>query len=253
MDKKVDEALELIALAGYGGRGADELSGGQRQRVALARALIKKPKVLLLDEPLGALDKKLREQMQLELRELQREVSITFVFVTHDQDEALTMSDRIAVMSAGKALEIDSPIDLYEKPKTRFCADFLGTMNFFDGSIDSIGGGEAVIKTSEVGSMTSRGPNMNFSSGDRIMAAIRPENIEIALEKPSSGAFMSGKVRASAFLGDRAYVYVSVEGRKDPVLTVMQNLGGAASRMGDQDHAVWLTWPEDSVILLPNG
>ncbi len=251
MDKKVDEALEMIAMAGYGHRGADELSGGQRQRVALARALIKKPKVLLLDEPLGALDKKLREQMQLELRDLQREVGITFVFVTHDQEEALTMSDRIAVMAAGKALEIDSPVDLYEKPKTPFCADFLGTMNFFEGSVDSIGGGEAVIKTAEVGSLKSKGPNMDFSTNDRVMAAIRPENIEVAFEQPSSGSFITGKVRASAFLGDRAHVYINVEGRKDPVLTAMQNMDGAASQMSGQDHTVWLTWSDEAVILLP--
>jgi spermidine/putrescine ABC transporter ATP-binding subunit len=251
MDKKVDEALELIAMAGYGNRGADELSGGQRQRVALARALIKKPKVLLLDEPLGALDKKLREQMQLELRDLQREVGITFVFVTHDQEEALTMSDRIAVMAAGKALEIDSPVDLYEKPKTAFCADFLGTMNIFNGTVDSVAGGEAVISTSEIGSIKSRGPNMDFSAGDRVMAAIRPENIRVALEQPSDGSFMTGKVRASAFLGDRAHVYINVEGRDAPVLTAMQNLDGAASGMNDKDHAVWLTWSDESVIMLP--
>ena len=251
MDKKVDEALDLIAMAGYGGRGADELSGGQRQRVALARALIKKPKVLLLDEPLGALDKKLREQMQLELRDLQREVGITFVFVTHDQEEALTMSDRIAVMRDGKALEIDGPVDLYEKPKTPFCADFLGTMNFFEGSIDAIGGGEATVKTTEVGTIKSTGPNMNFSTGDAVSAAIRPENMKISFDKPTSGSFMEGKVRASAFLGDRAHVYINVEGRKDPVLTAMQNMGGAASRVGGDDHTVWLTWSDESVILLP--
>lgn len=251
MDRRVDEALEMIAMAGYGGRGADELSGGQRQRVALARALIKKPKVLLLDEPLGALDKKLREQMQLELRDLQREVGITFVFVTHDQEEALTMSDRIAVMAAGRALEIDAPAALYEAPKTPFCADFLGTMNFFEGSVESIGGGEAVIKTSEVGSITSKGPNMDFSTGDRVLVAIRPENMEVVLEKPSSGSYMEGNVRASAFLGDRAHVYINVEGRKDPVLTAMQNLGGAASRIGDKDHTIWLSWSEESAVLLP--
>ncbi len=252
LDKKVDEALEMIALPGYGHRGADELSGGQRQRVALARALIKKPKVLLLDEPLGALDKKLREQMQLELRDLQREVGITFVFVTHDQEEALTMSDRIAVMAEGRTLEIEAPAPLYERPKTAFCADFLGTMNFFEGSIDNIGDGEAAIKTGDMGTMVSRGPNMDFSSGNDVLAAIRPENIEIAFDKPASGSFVEGKVRASAFLGDRAHVYVNVKGRKDPVLTAMQNLGGAASRMGDEgEHTVWLTWSEESVILLP--
>lgn len=251
LEKRVDEALEMIALPGYGSRGADELSGGQRQRVALARALIKKPKVLLLDEPLGALDKKLREQMQLELRDLQREVGITFVFVTHDQEEALTMSDRIAVMSEGKALEIDAPAALYEQPKTPFCADFLGTMNFFKGKVTSIGGGAASIQTEDMGVISSKGPNMDFSNGEEVLVAIRPENVEISLEKPSNGNSAQGKVRASAFLGDRAHVYVNVEGRADPVLTAMQNLGGAASRMGTEEHDIWLTWSEESVILLP--
>ena len=135
LDKRIDEALELIKLPGYGSRGADELSGGQRQRVALARALIKQPKVLLLDEPLGALDKKLREQMQIELRQLQQQIGITFLFVTHDQEEALTLSDRIAVMSEGAVMEIASPGQLYESPGSPFVADFIGSMNFFEGEI----------------------------------------------------------------------------------------------------------------------
>ena len=131
LDGKIEQMLELIKLEGYGDRKADELSGGQRQRVALARALIKQPKVLLLDEPLGALDKKLREQMQIELRQLQQHVGITFVFVTHDQEEALTLSDRIAVMSQGDIMEVSTPGDLYENPQSRFVADFIGTHEFF--------------------------------------------------------------------------------------------------------------------------
>ena len=251
MNRMVDEALEMIALPGYGERGADELSGGQRQRVALARSLIKKPKVLLLDEPLGALDKKLREQMQLELRDLQREVGITFVFVTHDQEEALTMSDRIAVMRAGKALEIDEPAALYERPKTPFCADFLGTMNFFKGKVSTIGGGEATIQTEDMGQIVSKGPNMDFQSGDEVIVAIRPENVEIAIDKPADASAVLGRVRASAYLGDRAHVYVNVEGRADPVLSAMQNLGGAVSRIGRGERDIWLTWSEESAVILP--
>lgn len=252
-NSRVDEALEMIAMPGYGDRGADELSGGQRQRVALARALIKKPKVLLLDEPLGALDKKLREQMQLELRDLQRGVGITFVFVTHDQEEALTMSDRIAVMKDGKVLEIDDPATLYEWPKTQFCADFLGTMNFFNGKVSAIGGDQATIDTEDMGQMISKGPNMNFRSGEDVIVAIRPENVEISMDKPTDSASVPGRVRASAFLGDRAHVYVNVEGRADPVLTAVTNLGGAASRMGHGEHDVWLKWSDESVIVLPSA
>ncbi len=145
INAKVDEMLNLIKLPGYAGRGATELSGGERQRIALARALIKRPKVLLLDEPLGALDKKLREQMQLELRDLQKSVGITFVFVTHDQEEALTMSDRIAVMSKGRVLQVEAPTGLYERPNSRFVADFIGTMNFFDGRVRKSDNGAAIV------------------------------------------------------------------------------------------------------------
>ncbi|MEM7667841.1 MAG: ABC transporter ATP-binding protein, partial [Pseudomonadota bacterium] len=140
---RVDELLELIKLPGYGDRRANQLSGGQRQRVALARALILRPKVLLLDEPLGALDKQLREQMQIELRALQRAVGITFVFVTHDQEEALTLSDRIAVMSGGEVLQMDTPHMLYERPSSREVASFIGTMNFFEGRIIDRANGHA--------------------------------------------------------------------------------------------------------------
>ena len=252
-EKMVDEALEMIAMPGYGSRGANELSGGQLQRVALARALIKKPKVLLLDEPLGSLDKKLREQMQLELRDLQREVGITFVFVTHDQEEALTMSDRVAVMSDGRALEIDKPVVLYEQPKTPFCADFLGTMNFFKGTINKIGDGEATVNVEGLESIVSKGPNMDFSAGNDILAAVRPENIVVSFEKPEGGNIVRGKVRASAFLGDRARVYINIEGRSEPILTAMPNFGGRASRMRDEEQEVWLSWAEESVILLPTS
>jgi len=251
MQKKVDEALELIALPGYGSRGANELSGGQRQRVALARALIKKPKVLLLDEPLGALDKKLREQMQLELRDLQRNVGITFVFVTHDQEEALTMSDRIAVMAAGKALEIDSPTGLYERPKTRFCADFLGTMNFFDGQVKSTQGDSIVVDLPALGEVHAKSNGNGVSSGAKVIAAVRPENVQISKDKPASGTAIQGRIHNSAYLGDRAHLYVSVEGRSEPVLTAMQNLDGAASRISEEEQSVWLHWSDDSVILLP--
>ncbi|MDC0343759.1 ABC transporter ATP-binding protein, partial [bacterium] len=148
---RVDEMLELIKLPGYGSRKANELSGGQRQRIALARALILKPKVLLLDEPLGALDKQLREQMQLELRALQRQVGITFVFVTHDQEEALTLSDRIAVMSGGQVLQVDTPSGLYETPKNREVASFIGNMNFFRGTVRRNGAAMGAVETEGLG------------------------------------------------------------------------------------------------------
>jgi len=151
MARIVEEALALIKMPGYGERASHQLSGGQRQRVALARALVCRPKVLLLDEPLGALDKKLREEMQIELRQIQRSVGVTFVFVTHDQEEALTLSDRVAVMSRGKALQIDSGTKIYEAPNCREVAEFIGTMNLFPGVMGEVTQGQARIEAGPLG------------------------------------------------------------------------------------------------------
>ena len=150
-NRRVDEVLEMVKLQGFGDRRSTEMSGGQRQRVALARALIKRPKVLLLDEPLGALDKKLREEMQLELRALQQALGITFIFVTHDQEEAMTLSDRIAVMSEGKALQIGAPKELYNRPASSEVADFIGQMNFLDATIIDVEGDQAMVDTAGLG------------------------------------------------------------------------------------------------------
>ncbi len=251
-DRAVDEALEMIKLSGYGERGANQLSGGQRQRVALARALIKRPKVLLLDEPLGALDKKLREQMQLELRALQRSVGITFIFVTHDQEEALTMSDRIAVMSHGKALEIGEPATLYERPKTHFVADFLGSMNFFNGRVREAANGSTLVETEHVGLVRVKNGGARHDPGSRLIVAVRPENVLVSTDTSEQAVnSVRGRINAAAFLGDRSHIYVSVGDGSNRVLTLMQNLGGAASRMGGEDHDVWLTWSDDAGILLP--
>ncbi len=184
LDAMVDEILELIKLPGYGERRSHELSGGERQRVALARALIKRPKVLLLDEPLGALDKQLREQMQLELRALQRSVGITFVFVTHDQEEALTMSDRIAVMSQGRNLQVDTPTRLYNAPSSRQVAAFIGNMNFFAARVTAIGQDEATVDAGALGTVAAPQGEQAFSSGDDVLIAIRPERIFLSDQKP---------------------------------------------------------------------
>jgi spermidine/putrescine ABC transporter ATP-binding subunit len=151
IDPRVEEALHMVKLEAFADRKPDKLSGGQRQRVALARALVKKPKLLLLDEPLSALDKKLREDMQLELVRLQQEVGISFVIVTHDQDEALSMADLIAVMNRGKVLQVAPPWDLYEEPNCRFVADFIGEMNLFEGDMLSADGGRARVDLKGIG------------------------------------------------------------------------------------------------------
>jgi spermidine/putrescine transport system ATP-binding protein len=146
---RVQEALEMVRLGGFAGRHPRQMSGGQQQRVALARALVNRPEVLLLDEPLGALDQKLRKELQLELKSLQRRVGVTFIFVTHDQEEALTMSDRIAVMSLGKVLQVGTPTEIYERPTCKFVADFIGETNFIDGTVVENGGDYATIATPE--------------------------------------------------------------------------------------------------------
>ena len=252
VDKQVDEMLELIKLPGYGKRGAHQLSGGQRQRIALARALIKRPKVLLLDEPLGALDKKLREQMQLELRALQRDVGITFVFVTHDQEEAMTMSDRIAVMSMGKVLQIDSPTSLYEIPRVKEVADFIGTINFFEGEIKGKEGEATVVETQGLGKVHSTASGAEAPTSGKITVALRPEKFNISFQQPNVQTnVVEGILQAAAYLGDRSHYYVKINGREAPVAVASQNAQRQMQAVdADKHEKVWLTWDEDSALLL---
>jgi spermidine/putrescine ABC transporter ATP-binding subunit len=174
--QRVTEALGLVRLEGYGGRKPDQLSGGQRQRVALARALVLRPTVLLLDEPLGALDQKLRREMQLELKRLQRSLGITFIFVTHDQEEALTMSDRIAVMNHGKVEQLDAPECVFERPRTRFVADFLGAANFLQARVVEVTpGGVAVVASERAAYRTEVTAPVPLALGEVIRFIVRPE------------------------------------------------------------------------------
>jgi spermidine/putrescine ABC transporter ATP-binding subunit len=251
IEAKVEEMLDLIKLPGYAERGATELSGGERQRIALARALIKRPKVLLLDEPLGALDKKLREQMQLELRELQKSVGITFVFVTHDQEEALTMSDRIAVMSQGRVLQVASPTDLYERPNSRFVADFIGTMNFFDGRIQKAKDGVAIVDAGPLGAIEAATDGASHGVGDEIMVAIRPEKLKLHFVAPGEGDnVVEARMGPAAYLGDRSHFNVFLSGREQPVAVAVQNVDDSAAGLAASDQALWLSFSGDSVVLL---
>ncbi len=187
LDTRVAQALAMIKLEHCAGKQAHQLSGGERQRVALARALVKRPKVLLLDEPLGALDKRLREAMQIELRQLQREVGISFVFVTHDQEEALSMSDRIAVMEKGKVLQVADPKTLYEAPCSRAVASFIGTMNLFDGRVAAVSGGSIAVETRALGRLELPRPDgAALAAGNSVLVAIRPENLSLA-HQPQAG------------------------------------------------------------------
>lgn len=246
----VDEMLDLIALPGYGERKANELSGGQRQRIALARALILRPKVLLLDEPLGALDKQLREQMQLELRALQRTVGITFVFVTHDQEEALTLSDRIAVMSEGRVLQLDTPTGLYERPQSRKVASFIGTMNFFDATVATVEGDKVAVEAPGLGRIHAMKPERAVSTGDKVQVAIRPEKIDLGETKPNGGTqSVEGTLENAAYLGERSHFFVRLDGVEQPVAVSSQNRAHGSGAMGEA-RSVWLSWDPESVVLL---
>ncbi|NOT42531.1 MAG: ABC transporter ATP-binding protein [Alphaproteobacteria bacterium] len=248
LTRRVNEALEMIKLTGFGSRRGDQLSGGQRQRVALARALIKRPKVLLLDEPLGALDKKLREEMQIELRQLQREVGITFVFVTHDQEEALSMSDRIAVMGKGVVLQIAGPKDLYEAPNSVEVASFIGNINLIDATVRAINGGEATLEGPGFGQF--KAPAIDgLKAGQKITAAIRPEKLSLTASRPS-GTHVEGTIKASAYLGDRSHFHVHIKGRETPLSVAAQNVDRAMTTGFDPARAVYVSWDPRSLILL---
>lgn len=251
LDARVEEMLGIINLPGYGKRRAHELSGGERQRIALARALIKQPKVLLLDEPLGALDKQLRERMQLELRALQRSVGITFVFVTHDQEEALTMSDRIAVMSKGRCLQIDTPTRLYEAPKSREVAAFIGSMNFFDARVTGNGRGKTSVDAGVLGTLSARDDAITLSPGDEVIVAIRPEKFTIADQKPAGRAnAVKGMLDNTAYLGERSHFYVRIDGLDKPVAVSAQNAQRTLDGSIHEQRQVWLSWPDDAVVVL---
>ncbi len=249
--QRIDQMLELIKLPGYGERGASELSGGQRQRVALARALIKQPKVLLLDEPLGALDKKLREQMQIELRLLQQHVGITFVFVTHDQEEALTLSDRIAVMDQGDIIEVSTPTLLYEQPKSQFVADFIGTMNFFDCTLTDYSDDVASGQCAELGEIRVKGQQPVVQPGETFALAIRPEKFSISFADPASSVnTVEGRMGPSAYLGDRSHFYIHIKGRDNPISVALQNLSGVLDQKYSTDKTVWLSWSDDAAVMI---
>ena len=258
-ERRVTEALALVRLAGYGKRRTWEMSGGQQQRVALARALVNRPTVLLLDEPLGALDLKLRKEMQLELKALQREVGITFVYVTHDQEEALTMSDVIVVMRDGRIQQQGDPTDLYEAPVNRFVADFIGTSNFIDATVvDDAPTGETITVRSALG-LTLRGrvtdPAARPSAGDAVIVATRPERLEVvppgSPEASSPGmTAVAGRVRQGTYLGEQTEYRVATE-QAGELIVRHQNAAGAggAPGVGPGDPVV-VRWQEDANLIL---
>ena len=225
---KVNEMLGLVDLEGYNKRPAYALSGGQRQRVALARALIMKPKVLLLDEPLSALDKKLREQMQVELRTLQRTVGITFILVTHDQEEALTMSDRIAVMFEGQIAQLASPQELYKRPRDQRIASFIGVMNFLEGELLDVGAKALSVNAGPFGKLKIQPDQMPVPlNPGKVTIGIRPEMLTILFNKSDKAEIeVMGEVTATSYYGDMTYYGLHIDGIADEVTVSMRNTAG---------------------------
>ncbi len=242
--RTIKEMLELVHLGGMEQRTPAQLSGGQQQRVALARALANRPKVLLLDEPLSALDLKLRKGMQIELKRLQNETGITFIFVTHDQEEALTMSDRIAVMSSGRILQIGDPSDIYEHPQERFVADFIGETNFLEAEVSDKQARR--LRLDEGGEVTVAGA-FDQDQGQRVTLAVRPERAQ--LEKPGSQAALKGSVANVVYFGTDTTYHITLEGSGKPFTVRMQNRQGARNAFSVGD-SIALVLPEDAIQVL---
>jgi spermidine/putrescine transport system ATP-binding protein len=246
--ERVAAALNMARLPGLERRKPNQLSGGQQQRVALARALVNRPAVLLLDEPLGALDQKLRKEMQLELKSLQREVGITFIYVTHDQEEALTMSDRIAVMNKGLVLQVDEPRRIYERPTTRFVADFIGTTNFLQGVLRSIHGELVTVEVEGVGNLLARS-SPELAKGQAVTLAIRPERMSLKA-RPGQANRLSGRVHEVIFIGDDTLYYVRTENGVQ-VMVREQNQAALADDPGYQaGQTVTVEWSPMSTNVL---
>ena len=225
--RAVEEALEMVGLKGFGGRAAHALSGGQRQRVALARALILKPKVLLLDEPLSALDKKMREHMQIELIKLQRQVGITFILVTHDQEEALVMSDRIAVMFQGEIAQLADPETLYRRPATRQVADFIGTMNFLPAKVTGQGAGGLEVEAAGFGHVTLQPDQVLGKPSGKAEVGFRPEALTILFDgQTAPDRETPATIDEVVYYGDMTYYDVRLDGTEAPMRMSMRNVYG---------------------------
>ena len=249
--KAVEEALAMVGLKGFGGRSAQALSGGQRQRVALARALILKPKVLLLDEPLSALDKKLREHMQVELIKLQRQVGITFILVTHDQEEALVMSDRIAVMFEGQIAQMDDPETLYRRPKTRDVAEFIGVMNFLPANVIS-SDGEVEVDVAGLGRAKVAASQCAGAIGaGSCSVGVRPETMSVLFDGDTPKSRVAeGTVDEVVYYGDMTYYDIRLDGTEKPVRISMRNLIGRP--VLDIRTRTRVSWDERSLVLFPS-
>jgi putrescine transport system ATP-binding protein len=249
--QRIQEALDMVQLGGLAQRKPHQLSGGQRQRVALARALIRRPKVLLLDEPLSALDKKLREQTQFELMDLQYKLGITFIVVTHDQDEAMALASRIAVMDRGRVVQVGTPAEIYEFPRSRFVADFVGTTNFFEGTVSSCEPGLVRVQCAETGGELLVDDAGTFALGQRVWVALRPEKVRLAKQPVSAVGVnqLRGTVWELGYLGNRSTYRIRTATGK--LVTVFaQNERRTSEAAIDWSDEVFVSWAADAAVLL---
>ncbi len=245
IQRRVVEACAMVKLEGYESRKPARMSGGQQQRVALARALVNRPKVLLLDEPLGALDLKLRKEMQIELKSLQETVGITFVYVTHDQEEALTMSDRIAVMDAGKVQQLAGPATLYETPANRFVAGFIGQTNVISGSVRRAGPERVTLRTSW-GAEVEAGlqPGVEVEEGAEVHAAVRPEKLRFGTDGDNA---VSARIAQVVYMGSSTNYIVQPAGGERLTVQQQNTHDSTGHRAGDE---VWVTWDAANCLVL---
>ena len=248
--ERVAQMLKLVKLEKFAKRKPHQLSGGQRQRVALARSLAKRPKVLLLDEPLGALDKKLREETQFELMDLQQELGLTFVVVTHDQEEAMTMADRIAVMSHGKVIQVATPAEIYEAPNSRFVADFIGDVNILDGKVSASGNGKIELAVNEgftIRTAAADAPAMGSAAG----FAVRPEKLKVSRAAPADASVNAaqGEIWDIGYLGDMTVFYVKLDSGK-VVKASMLNAQREVENPIAYDEKVWVSFGETAGVVL---
>lgn len=250
ISERVQDVLKLVQMEKYGSRKPHQLSGGQRQRVALARSLVKRPKLLLLDEPLAALDKRLREQTQFELVTIQEKVGVTFIMVTHDQEEAMTMSTRLGVMDHGRLRQIGTPNEIYEYPHSEYVADFIGSINKFEGRVVEDKGDHLLVESEEAGCALYVSHSADAPVGAQVKVAIRPEKMMISATSPGQKQNATkGVVRDIGYLGDVSIYHVELESGKI-VLATQPNLVRLAERAVTWDDEVFLLWRAENSIVL---